>query len=294
MSIRRICDDFFTIGDIAILQKIIGNTGYDFPFRNHFTCRSVISYNDKPVLLRIGAPDDYTSVEKLLKEMDMALLMPLEDHLRCSEIENWYPLLKDKTPYTRIYGELPPVEELAEHFSFPVFIKGSRQTDRHNRSKCIIEDAVAYQELRSDWKKSRILSWQKAAVREYVPLQTIDSESFPNMVPISYEFCLFYYMGKCMEYGPYWTMGTPYTLAESDYKAVMELSKWAADRLKVPFAAIDVAKTSDGEWTIIEVNDGQESGFVGINPLVLWKNIVEAAQSKKIGLELNDTAWKND
>ena len=242
MSIRRICDDFFTIGDIAILQKIIGNTGYDFPFRNHFTCRSVISYNDKPVLLRIGAPDDYTSVEKLLKEMDMALLMPLEDHLRCSEIENWYPLLKDKTPYTRIYGELPPVEELAEHFSFPVFIKGSRQTDRHNRSKCIIENAAAYEELRSDWKKSRILSWQKAAVREYVSLQTIDRDSFPKMVPISYEFRLFYFMGECMAYGPYWTMGTPYTLAETDYRAVMELSKWAADRLKVPFAAIDVAK----------------------------------------------------
>ncbi len=198
MSLRQICDDFFTIGDIAILQKMIGNIGYDFAFRNHFACRSVIMDNDKPVLLRIGAPDDYAEVERILQEKNMSLLMPLEDHLRCSEIENWYPLLKDKTPYTRIYGELPPVEELVKHFSFPVFIKGSRQTDRHNKSKCIIEDARAYEELRLDWKKSKILSWQKAAVREYVPLQTIDRESFPNMVPISYEFRLFYFMGQCM------------------------------------------------------------------------------------------------
>ena len=278
MELRKISDDFYIIGNLAILQKTIGNTGYDFPFRNHFACRSVISGNDKPVLLRIGAVDDYAGVERLIHEMGMSLLMSEDEHLRCSEIENWFPLLQEKTPFTKVYEFLPPVEVLLESFNFPVFIKGNRQTDRHNRSQCIIEDAQAYELLRAEWRQSRILSWQKAAVRDLVPLQIIDSTSFPNMVPISYEFRLFYYKGNCVGYGPYWTMGKPYTLAEKDREAVMELSKWAADRLQVHFAAIDVAKTATGEWIIIEVNDGQESGFVGLNPIELWENTVQAAQ----------------
>ncbi len=60
----------------------------------------------------------------------------------------------------------------------------------------------------------------------------------------------------------------------------MDLSQWAADRLKVPFLTVDVAQTADGKWIIVEVNDGQESGFVGLNPISLWKRTIEAAQGE--------------
>ena len=41
MDIRRISDDFFTIGDIAILNRKTGNDVYDFDFRNNYECKSV-------------------------------------------------------------------------------------------------------------------------------------------------------------------------------------------------------------------------------------------------------------
>ena len=34
MDIRKVSDDFFTIGNIAVLQRITGNDVYDFNFRN--------------------------------------------------------------------------------------------------------------------------------------------------------------------------------------------------------------------------------------------------------------------
>ncbi|MCI8939861.1 MAG: ATP-grasp domain-containing protein [Dorea sp.] len=210
----------------------------------------------------------------------MKLLVHNAEHLRCSTIEKWYSAIKDKTPYTKIYEELPDVAEIEKDFSFPVFIKGNRQTNRHNKAQCIIENADAYEQLRKNWKNDNILSWQKVAVREYVKLQTIDDISYPEMVPISYEFRFFCFEGKCVGYGSYWYMGSKYTMSPDDSESAIKLAEWAAERVGVSFIAVDLAKTDKGDWIVIEVNDAQESGFVGLNSLSLWHNTIEAMQDR--------------
>ena len=180
-----------------------------------------------------------------------------------------------KTPYTKIYEKLPKLDDLLLNFSFPVFVKGNRQTNRHKKSQCIIENVNQYEKLFEVWNEDSILSWQKVAVREYVPLRVIDQESFPEMVPVSYEFRFFYFQQKCMAFGPYWTIGKSYTLPESELKEALRLTDWVAKKLSANFVAIDIAKTERGEWILIEVNDAQESGFTGVNPLVLWNHMIE-------------------
>lgn len=278
MELREVCDDFMQIGNIALLCKKTGNDVYDFDFRNHFDCKSVVSEIDMPVLLHIGAVQNYEEVETMLDSMGMRLLVNNDEHLRCSTIEQWYPLIAEKTPFTKIYDELPDVSELLKDFSFPVFIKGNRQTNRHNKSQCIIENERDYAQLKENWAKDSILSWQKVAVREFVPLQTIDATSYPDMVPISYEFRFFCVAGKCVAYGPYWYMGNKYAMQSEDEKQAVIISEWAAGKVGASFIAVDLAKTADGKWIVIEVNDAQESGFVGVKPLVLWKSVIEALQ----------------
>lgn len=280
LNILDNCDDFVTIGNIAILQKKTDIGAYDFDLRQFFQCRSVFDVTDTPVLLRIGAIDDYASIASALARQGMKLLVDENEHEKCSMIEKWYPLLKDKTPFTKIYDELPEADELLKDFSFPVFIKGNRQTNRHKRSQCIIGNKAEYNALRMEWKRDSVLYWQKAAVREYVPLLEIDSRSFPSLVPISYEFRFFYFEGKCMAYGPYWTMGKKYSLHEEELSEVLRLTDWAAEQLKAAFPAIDVAKTAAGEWIIIEVNDAQECGYAGVNPMRLWNNAIDTAKEK--------------
>ncbi len=280
MDIRNFSDDFFSIGKISILNRNTHNDRYDFNFRNNFACQSIISETANPVLLHIGAVEDYAGVEACIGEMGMKLLVNEKEHLRCSTIESWYPSLKERTPFTMIFDELPAVTEIMKYFEFPVFIKGNRQTNRHKRSQCIIENAASYEKLRQEWKSDPVLHWQKVAVRAYVPLLTIDDVSFPDQVPISYEFRFFYFQGECVGYGPYWYMGNPYTLLPEDASQAFALAKWAEERLAVSFPAIDLAKTASGEWIIIEVNDAQESGFVGVNPISLWSNMIRAFQRK--------------
>lgn len=68
MNLRNISDDFFKIGNIAILQRKTGNDVYDFDFRAHFECRSIISETEKPVLLHIGAIEDYAGIDPRKQE----------------------------------------------------------------------------------------------------------------------------------------------------------------------------------------------------------------------------------
>jgi hypothetical protein len=75
MELRQVCDDFVQIGDIAILNKKTGNDVYDFDFRNHFECKSVVSEIDSPILLHIGAVEDYEGLEEMIESMGMNSLM---------------------------------------------------------------------------------------------------------------------------------------------------------------------------------------------------------------------------
>lgn len=82
IDLRKISDDFFTIGNIAVLQRYTGNDVYDFNFRNSFDCKTVVSEVEVPVLLHIGAIEDYGAVEAALDELGMNLLVKEAEHLR--------------------------------------------------------------------------------------------------------------------------------------------------------------------------------------------------------------------
>lgn len=267
-------DDFVLIDNVPIMIKLIGNNSYDYNFRNHFECKSVIDSISNPIILRIGAVMDYVATEKEVNDMGCKLAMTYEEHKRASELSNWYPLISDYTPYSKIYNEFPSVEEVLNEFSFPIFVKGNRQTNKHNKKLCIIENHNMYKELEKHWKMDSILHWQDIVIREYIDLQKVDDSSFPDMVPFSYEFRLFFWKKQLVSYGSYWTMGVQYILDNRDKQKAFSLAQRVAEIIDVPFLAVDIAKTKQGKWIVIEVNDAQESGYVGVNRNELWQNII--------------------
>ncbi|MBS1796745.1 MAG: ATP-grasp domain-containing protein [Acidobacteria bacterium] len=66
-----------------------------------------------------------------------------------------------------------------------------------------------------------------------------------------------------------------YDWAAGERTAAVELARKAAEKLRLPFVAVDVAQKQTGEWIVIECNDGQESGYAGCSPIKMWQNIVE-------------------
>ena len=43
---------------------------------------------------------------------------------------------------------------------------------------------------------------------------------------------------------------------------------------------MDVAQTTAGDWIVIEVNDGQESGYAGVAPVALWQRVVDVERRR--------------
>ncbi|WP_431687827.1 ATP-grasp domain-containing protein [Hahella sp. NBU794] len=101
------------------------------------------------------------------------------------------------------------------------------------------------------------------------------SGGIPGKISPSQEYRSFWWHGECVGYGRYW----PSDYSAPDLKQGLQLAQEAAERLKVPFLVIDIAKTRQGHWIIIECNDAQESGYASIPPLQLWRNILEQVKS---------------
>lgn len=132
-----------------------------------------------------------------------------------------------------------------------------------------------YECLRKEWSDDNYLHWQKAAVREYIPLHTINDTLFPDMIPFSFEFRVFVWRGRIAGYGHYWCLAGRYSVGEKDKKQIYELVNKASKYIDSIFFSVDVAKSQAGEWIIIEINDGQESGYQGTDRYKLWTRIIE-------------------
>ena len=89
--------------------------------------------------------------------------------------------------------------------------------------------------------------------------------------------CYVVYDGRILAHGYYWDGEDPLSSLTSDEEAaVAALVKRGAERLNAPYIAIDVGQVESGEWTIIEVGDGQFAGHSQIPLLELWNRLREA------------------
>jgi hypothetical protein len=258
---------------LAIFASPTGVSAYDFDFRLHFECRHPYRLDHEVGgALRIGAPFDYTSCFEEALALSVRPINTPEQHLLASEIEHWYPFIVDSTPKTRIYDALPDLELVDTEFGWPVFLKGSRQTSKHNPDLSVIRDPDHYRRVVAAYGRDPILHWQKPVLREFVSLAPVPGSVAGKIRP-SLEFRTFWLHGKCVGCGPYW-----YQIATYSSQCIddgLALASSVAARVSVPFLVVDIARTTDDRWIVIECNDGQESGHAGISPQRLWRSVID-------------------
>ena len=258
---------------LVVVSQEVGVSAYDFNFDLHFACDHPYQIEgEEPCVLRVGPIADYPAEFDDKLGMGLRLVNSPAEHALASELENWYPLLADLTPRTRVFGMLPSADEIEEDFGWPIFMKGSRQTSKHNPDLSIIRSRDQYEEASVNYRKDVILHWQKPVIREFVPLQPV-AGSVPGKVPVSMEYRSFWWQGECVGWGRYWYQVPAYEC--SDVGTGLAVAQEAAARLNVPFLVVDFAKTADSRWIVIECNDAQESGYVGIAPQALWNQILK-------------------
>ena len=267
--------DFFLLENIiGIINKKIGVASYDFKFDNIFHCSR--PYEDPKLITaiaRIGAIENYERLYAQWEENEIYLINNVNEHLRASQLECWYPLLEEFTPYSKWFDKVPSCDDLISTFIFPMFIKGSRQTAKHSAKLSVAHDRQDLERILLEYSKNDILHWQKFICREFIELMPVKAIT-TDKIPISFEFRTFWFKGKLVGAGHYWSAFTTYNWDVIQGKRALNLAEKAVDRLKVPFLVIDLALSKENKWIIIECNDGQESGYAGVNPISLWNNII--------------------
>jgi len=258
---------------LVVVSEITHVPVYDFDFELHFRCTHPQDFgNERACVLRIGAIRNYDCEFREKAKWGLRLVNSPEQHLSASELESWYPILADLTPRTRIFAELPTRDEIEALFTWPVFLKGSRQTSQHNPALSVITTAAQYEQVSERYKSDPILHWQHPVIREFVPLEPVMGE-VPGKIMPSLEFRSFWWKGMCVGWGQYWYQVPRY--AAKDIDSGLALAENVAKRLQVPFLVVDFARTLDGRWILIECNDAQESGYAAIHPASLWRNILQ-------------------
>lgn len=258
---------------LNIISKPINAPVYDFDFELFFNCKHPICFADnESCVLRIGAIQNYQKEYEEKLSMSLRPINSPEEHALSSELSKWYPLISEFTPRSIWADEFPSVDEIQDKFGWLVFIKGSRQTSKHNPALAIAFDETQYQNIKRNYHHDPILRWQQIAIREFVELQPV-SGAVPGKVKPSLEFRSFWWNGDCVGWGQYWYQLPSYRA--SDIESGLEIARVVAQRIQVPFLVIDIAKTQSGDWLVIECNDAQESGYAGIIPQLLWQRILQ-------------------
>lgn len=263
---------------ICISASETHSPAYDFDFRKYFDATPVFDAVKEPLILRVGALDNYAQLYHSLQESGLTLINNTDEHNIASLLPDWYPLIAAYTPRSRWYETLPDVATIMTDFNFPVFIKGERQTNRHQLSSSKASNKQELQNILDNWKHDPILNWQKLICREFIPLEKI-GEAIGDKIQYSKEFRVFVWKNKVMEIGQYWTDAPTVLLSVAEQQEIRLLVEKVAQIVRVPFLVVDVAKTEGGRWIVIELNDAQESGYAAVSRINLWKKIIEAEQN---------------
>ncbi len=260
-------------GVLWIVTKPVGFVQYDFSFEDQFQCTHPYQIDREiTAIARLGSAPDYPARYAEMAEWGIRLIHTPEQYQRSSLLPHWYPLIKELTPRSRWYDILPTAEAILSEFELPVFIKGERQTNKHSRSQSIIETQDELNRLLDEWSSETILWWQRLVCREFVPLCPVSTDHGSG-IPKSYEFRTFWFHGQLMGAGRYW-IAEQYSILPNELSEVEEIGKAITDKLNVPFLVIDFAKTSNGHWIVIECNDGQDSGYAGVNAREMWRKVI--------------------
>ncbi len=257
---------------VWVLVGFVDLPSYDFSLCQFFACRRPWNRPEQiTAIARFGAATNYDELYQQFAAEGIFLIHSPAQHRQASELPCWYPLLEGLTPKSLWFREAPDIEFLEQTLGLPLFLKGSRQTSRHQAATSIIRSAEDYYRAIEFYKQDPILHWQDLVCREFVQLRPVPSEP-SEKIPPSFEFRSFWWRSHYIGAGQYWS--TTYNWNSEEEKAALAKAREAALRLDLPFVTIDVAQTITGEWIVIECNDAQESGYAAVSPFTLWQNLI--------------------
>jgi hypothetical protein len=198
----------------------------------------------------MATAEEFAALVRAVEQCDASPFTNLDEYLTAHHLPNWYPLIRDLTPETRVYPADVDIEAELRMLGWGSYflkdyvksLKTSRGSIVHNPADApaVIAEMLEY--------RGRIEGGLCVRrVEEFVP----DSERR-------------YFVLAGVPY--------PSSVAES----VPDVVRQCAERIPSPFFSADVVLRRDGQIRVVELGDGQVSDLVGWTPTAfaeMWRRV---------------------
>jgi len=241
---------------------------------NVCTTRRAIPENSL-VIGRYSVLPFHKELEDEVEEKNSRLINSFEEHCYVADMREWYQALVGLTPKTWFSLE----EFIAAKPEGSFVLKGQtnskkQQWDTHMFAATAADVPTVYQRLCDDG----LIGEQNIYIRAYVPLRTFGVGI--RGLPITEEYRFFVYEGEVVASGWYWSQ-FPEVRDENSLRPSLVDQDFLRSAIalvqdEIPFFVMDVARTAQGDWMVVELNDGCMSGLSDVDPSELYANLSEA------------------
>ena len=226
-----------------------------------------VKINDSFVIGRYSVLPYYKELEDDLRYNRSILINSYKQHCWIANFE-YYEQLKDYT-----FETVHEKDFYKWNYDGPMVVKGltnSRkyQWNTHMYAKNRQDALKVASELHNDY----FIGYQNLIYRKYEPLKTF--EIGINDIRFTNEWRFFFYRDQEISRGYYWSTADEPELGYINQNGIdfaQKCAKICSDF--VDFFALDIAEKENGEWVLVEINDGQQSGLSENDPDLLYSNL---------------------
>jgi ATP-grasp domain, R2K clade family 3 len=226
--------------------------------------------------------DRYSAIYEEALRKKIRLINSPDQHRTAQEFDLAYPLLQGLTPESLVLTSPAESMNAGEIIGFPLFVRGAvRSRKAAGWKACVAATPEELNLLVHQLFDLEYRSRGRVIVRKLVRLRynRYSEEGFP----LGREYRVFVFRGEVVGLGYYWEGRDPLEkLSPEEERQVLNLAAEAAERLGVPFVAIDIGQLESGEWIVVEANDGQFAGTGSIPLLPLWNALMRIQQNRAI------------
>jgi ATP-grasp domain, R2K clade family 3 len=204
-----------------------------------------------------------------LEEIGAEPINTYRQHCYVADLRNWYYDVGDFTPRTWFALDQIPRD------GGPFILKGATNSKKHFWSSLMYaENAKAATDVFVRLTQDGYVGHQPIYIRQYVPLHNLGKGL--NGLPISEEYRFFILDKQVVGSGFYWSSHSEDLSQQYKSDAVPRdfLSKIIEIVSQhIRFWVVDIARTAEGDWLVVELNDGCQSGLSDVDPHELYRNM---------------------
>lgn len=184
--------------------------------------------------------EQYLNLARSVERSQAALLTTPVEYLAAHHLPNWYPLLTDITPETRIVPADTDIgSELRSIGWEAYFLKDYVKSLKTSRGS-IVRDPAEAPAVVEEMREYRGEIEGGLCIRRFEEFEADSEQRFFVLRGVSH--------------------------APTDSEPVPEIVTACARRIPNPFFSVDIARRRDGHLRVVEVGDGQVSDLVGWTP----------------------------